>query len=135
METSAKIVWTCAFCGMQGNEDDNCKKCGAVLISCYTDEQAVNDGALIDLKTIAGSRLLVRAPNGLVVNRCTASVFNAFGKNEAEGTADTERLWKVINASTQREDDGWFKGTYEGQKLWLVPNEAGGMTLMFPEDY
>lgn len=33
--------------------------------------------------------------------------------------------------------DSWRVGTHEGKgkDLWLVPNEVGGLTLMFPEDY
>ena len=32
-------------------------------------------------------------------------------------------------------DDGWRVGTYANKKLWLIPNEVRGLTLMFPEDY
>jgi len=29
--------------------------------------------------------------------------------------------------------DGWRD--YQGKRLWLIPNEVGGLTLMFQEDY
>ena len=32
-------------------------------------------------------------------------------------------------------DRGWRTGCYRGWNLWLIPNEVGGLTLMFPEDY
>ena len=32
-------------------------------------------------------------------------------------------------------DDGWRVGEYRGKRLWLIPNEVRGLTLMFPEDY
>jgi hypothetical protein len=32
-------------------------------------------------------------------------------------------------------DDGWRTGEYQGKRLWLIPNEVGGVTVMFPEDY
>jgi hypothetical protein len=32
-------------------------------------------------------------------------------------------------------DGGWCIANYQGKALWLLPNEVGGFTLMFPEDY
>ena len=42
-------------------------------------------------------------------------------------------LWNT--ALDWTEDDGWRVGEYDGKKLWLIPNENGGLTLMFPSDY
>jgi hypothetical protein len=33
------------------------------------------------------------------------------------------------------EVDHGRKGNYGGKTLWLVQNEVGGYTLMFPQDY
>lgn len=30
------------------------------------------------------------------------------------------------------DEDSWRTGRVEGRKLWIVPNEVGGLTLMFP---
>jgi hypothetical protein len=40
-----------------------------------------------------------------------------------------------IMVKQAEDEDGWRKGTVDGRELWLVPNEVGGLTLMFPEDY
>jgi hypothetical protein len=37
--------------------------------------------------------------------------------------------------AVEADADGWRVGAYGGKTLWLVPNEANGLTLMFPEDY
>jgi len=42
----------------------------------------------------------------------------------------------AIRAMLQiKSNDGWRTGDYQGKRLWLIPNELGGLTLMFPEDY
>jgi len=48
-----------------------------------------------------------------------------------------EPLMAAIRTVLQRppDGDGWRTGDYQGKRLWLVPNEVGGLTLMFPEDY
>jgi hypothetical protein len=33
------------------------------------------------------------------------------------------------------DEDAWRTGAYEGKELWLLPNEVGGFTLLFPDDY
>jgi len=47
-------------------------------------------------------------------------------------------LVAALNAAirTGRADGDWWIGqTPDGRKVWVVPNEVGGYTAMFPEDY
>ena len=101
----------------------------AEVISVYTDAQAVEDGFLA---AIAG-------PGG--VNRVTRAVFDyftePFGSSPITGTVtNLSPLTDAIRAMLAIEpDDGWRTGDYQGKRLWLIPNEVRGLTLMFPEDY
>jgi len=98
-------------------------------ISTYTDQQAIADGALVAVPGEGG------------VNRVTRAVFDHF--TESVGTspitgavANIGRLLDANRAMLAIEpDDGWRTGDYRGMRLWLIPNEVGGLTLMFPEDY
>ena len=98
-------------------------------ISTYTDQQALQDG------------VLVAVPGDGGVNRVTRAVFDHF--TEALGTspitgpvANIGPLMDAIRAMLAIEpDDGWRTGDYQGKRLWLIPNEVGGLTLMFPGDY
>lgn len=98
-------------------------------IYTYTDEQAVEDGVLV---AIAG-------PDR--VNRVTRAVFDYFtqpmGSSPVTGpVTNISPLMDAIRAVLQAEiEDGWRIATYQDRVLWLVPNEVGGHTLMFPEDY
>ena len=98
-------------------------------ISRYTDQQAVADG------------VLVAVPGEDGVNRVTRAVFDHFteslGTSPITGSvANITSLMDAIRAMLQIEpDDGWRVGEYQGRGLWLIPNEVGGLTLMFPEDY
>ena len=101
----------------------------ADVISVYTDSQALEDGVLVALS----------GPGG--VNRFTRAVFDHF--TESLGASPTTGA--VINISPLMDavramlainpNDGWRVGDYAGKRLWLIPNEVGGLTLMFPEDY
>src|SRR5213594_3659254 len=98
-------------------------------ISTYTDQQALADGVLVAVPGEGG------------VNRVTRAVFDHFadamGSSPVTGpVTNIGPLLDAIRAMLQVEpDDGWRVGTYAGKKLWLIPNETGGLTLMFPEDY
>ena len=96
-------------------------------ISIYTDEDAVEDGVLVP---VAGDG---------AVNRVTRPVFDQFVKpigdphsNAFDLTPLTDAIRAVLNAP---DADGWRIATYNGLTLWLIPNETGGLTLMFPDDY
>ena len=94
------------------------------VIYAYTDQQAVEDGVLVWFRGEGG------------VNRITRAVFDYFTERLSDKYIDTSGLRKAINTMLKIEpDDGWRTGTYRGKKLWLVPNEVGGLTLMFPDDY
>ena len=101
------------------------------VISSYTDREAVEDGVLVPW-TGPGK-----------VNRITRAVFDHFttaiGSSPLTGpVTDVTRLARVVDAVLANPpdgDDGWRSGTHDGKKLWLAPNEVGGLTLMFPEDY
>jgi hypothetical protein len=96
-------------------------------ISVYSDAQALDDGVLVAL------------PGEGRVNRVTRAVFDHFATptgEPARGECDLSQLRAAITALLAIVPrDGWRIGTYQGQALWLIPNEVGGLTLMFPEDY
>jgi hypothetical protein len=99
------------------------------VIDSYTDAEALEDGFLV-------------AMDALPVNRVTRAVFDHFtqpmGSSPQSGVViDITPLRRVIQAMLAVEADagGWRVGAYEGKPLWLTPNEVGGLTLMFPEDW
>ena len=99
-------------------------------ISVYTDAQALDDG------------FLVAVPGEGSVNRATRAVFDHFaspiGASQAVGSVmNITPLMEAIRAMLKivPDKDGWRTGEFQGVTLWLIPNEVGGLTLMFPEDY
>ena|SRR2546425_8956378 len=99
------------------------------IIYAYTDEQAVEDGVLVPIS--AGR-----------VNRVTRTVFDQLteqmGSSPLTGpVTNIGPLMEAIRAILQLapDEDGWRKLTWRGKELWLLPNEVGGITLMFPQDY
>ena len=96
-------------------------------ISVYSDAQAIEDGFLI----------AIDGPGR--VNRATGAVFDHFAQPIGDPrfrVFDLTPLMDAIRAILKVEpDDGWRVGDYQGKRLWLIPNELGGLTLMFPEDY
>ena len=104
------------------------KKANAIVE--YTDRQALEDGVLVAIAGEGG------------VNRVTRAVFDYFtapmGESAITGpVTDITPLMEAIEAMLKIKPDegGWRTGTHEGKTLWLVPNEVGGLTLMFPKDY
>jgi len=102
----------------------------------YTDQQAIEDGVLVPLLMVPGIGR---------VNRVTRAVLVHFvGEKAAFGSMPFIELVTALKPLVSAicamleippDQDGWRTGTYQGKKLWLVPNEVGGLTLMFPEDY
>ena len=99
------------------------------VIYAYTDAEACDDGVLVAIR---------RGP----VNRVTRAVFDHFtasmGSSPVTGpVTDVGRLMRAIESMLKLEADGggWRTGSYDGKMLWLTPNEVGGLTLMFPEDW
>ena len=100
------------------------------VISTYTDPQAIEDGVLVAVPGAGG------------VNRVTRAVFDHFAPKPEDPTitspdTDVTLLHEAIRAMLKipPDEDGWRTGTYGEKKLWLIPNEVRGLTLMFPEDY
>ena len=100
-----------------------------IVIFEYSDKQAIEDGVLVSV------------PGEGKVNRVTRAVFDHFakpmGSSPAGEVTDITPLQDAIRAMLKIEpdEDGMRTGTYEGKKLWILPNEVEGLTLLFPEDY
>ena len=94
------------------------------VISTYTDREAVEDGVLVALV----------GPGG--INRVTRTVFDHFVEELGIGVTNITPLIQAMeHMLTVEVDGGWRTANYRGKALWLLPNEVGGFTLMFPEDY
>jgi len=94
------------------------------VISSYTDAQAREDGVLIAF------------PGPGRINRVTRAVFDRFTESMGVGVTNVNPLVAAMEYMlTVEVDDGWRTAHYGGKALWLIPNEVGGLTLMFPEDY
>ena len=108
-------------------KENECESCYGESISVYTDSQAVEDGVLVPVTGEGGT------------NRVTRAVFDHFTKsigNKGLRITDITALMAAIRFMRRlKPDKGWRTGVYQGKKLWLIPNEVGGLTLMFPEDY
>ena len=93
----------------------------------YSDKQALEDGVLVSV------------PGEGRVNRVTRAVFDHFVKpigDPAFQVFNVTPLMEAIRVMLKIElKEGWRTAMYQGKELWLVPNEVGGFTLMFPEDY
>ena len=109
------------------------------IISSYTDAEALEDGFLAELHTGVMFR-------GLPINRMTEHLFEdlrPFVEAEAplfDGDFD-QALASILRAkcsfaSGDSGNTGEIGDIYRiPPKLWLVRNEVGGWTAMFPEDY
>jgi hypothetical protein len=94
------------------------------VVSSYTDAEAVEDGFLVALS----------GPGNL--NRVTRAVFDHFAESMGPGITNIGPLMDAVRHMLSVEsDNGWRTGNFRGKTLWLIPNEVGGFTLMFPEDY
>ena len=109
------------------------------VISSYTDAEALEDGFLGELRT--GVTL-----QGLPINRIRSNLFDdlrPFAEAEAplfdgdfnQALASILRT-KCSFASGHPGNTGEIGDIYRmAPKLWLVRNEVGGWTAMYPEDY
>lgn len=98
-------------------------------ILVYTDTEALAFGVLI-------------SAFGSPVNRIERTVFDhfigTFGHSEASGPiVDVAPLRRAMKAILARKPalNGWRRATYQGKKLWLVPNDVEGLTLMFAKKF
>ena len=108
-------------------------------ISVYTDAEAIEDGVLVDIG--ARARFL-----GLPVNRMTGHLFQdlkPFAEDDValHGDDFSEALASILRTKCQLAkgdpgNTGEIGDIYTlPPKLWLVRNEVGGWTAMYPEDY
>jgi|LSQX01.3.fsa_nt_gb hypothetical protein len=119
------------------------------LIYSYTDREALEDGVLFDLSLYIPAGSPPRDPNfNRGVDRVTASVFFDYAtcdkdrkgacllENEVNPDYDVSEILKIISIIFKRKpDEGMYIGKYEGKTFWIMPNERGNLTLMYPEDY
>lgn len=112
--------------------DDNSKEFedelfGPVIFS-YTDAEALKDGVLFDVTPYTRDK----------VNRVTASVYvllEGFEYKEEFPNKYRDLEDTALSALNRSEDKELVEFQYKGNKLWLMDNETGGKTIMFPEDY
>jgi hypothetical protein len=110
-------------------------------ISVYTDAEALEDGILVDLGQFPRVAFLE-----LPINRMTSHLFDdlkPFLEPDAEG--DVEEFGLALASTLQTkcqfaESDPGNRGEVGDicripPNLWLVRNEVGGWTAMYPEDY
>ena len=104
----------------------------AEIISTYTDQQALEDGALVDI-TQAHATLLCRT-----VNRMTRGLWEEFAPflklAEVKRMTELAYLGKILKTKLTL---AYFKGDIwqVPPGLWLIENELGVWTIMRPEDY
>lgn len=133
----------------------------ADIISRYSDEEAVDDGVLADISAW-GVRHIGRPVNRMTRNlfeslRPYSEPMSACGRHmlsATEGfTADCDdcqtafgmhmestlrtKLKLAVDTAEEGEERGYlFKlPGRDDDGIWLIGNELGGFTVMFPEDY
>jgi hypothetical protein len=110
---------------------------GFKVISIYTDHEACEGGVLVP---IAARDRVTRAvwdyllsrenvnPGGTEDKRHDRALFTS-GRMIGQHALEAKRVYK------ENIGDGIFTFIELGRKMWIIPNEIGGLTLMFPEDY
>lgn len=111
-------------------------------ISVYTDADGIEDGFIVDLTQVTRVRF-----HGLPINRMTRHLFDdlePFVKSQAEtiyGGSFVSAFSAILSAkirfaSGDPGDTGEVGDIFTiPPKLWLVRNELGGWTAMYPADY
>jgi hypothetical protein len=106
-------------------------------ISVYTDAQAIEDGVLADL-----TQFCTVTFHGLPINRMTSHLYEELipfllGCDADFGKSLSSMLrTKLTFAKGDPGNTGEIGDIYTlPPNLWLVRNEVGGWTAMFPEDY
>ena len=105
-------------------------------ISEYSDEHALEDGVLIDLTQLTKLQF-----HGLPINRMTRHLLHGF-KPELDSEEDTKMfgyylrwVFRTKFALAQRSPDSVGDIWWLPPNIWLVLNDVGGWTAMYPEDY
>ena len=110
-------------------------------ISVYTDAEALDDGFLVDLGQFTRVAFL-----GLPINRMTRHLFDDLKPFLDTDTESDAKEFGFALGSTLRTKCSFATGDpgNSGEigdiyrippNLWLVRNELGGWTAMYPEDY
>lgn len=100
---------------------------GFEIISEYSDEQAVEDGVLVNIASVTGDHN----------DRATIHLWGEYTRQLLSGmlTDITELSALYKRVKEQPIKDEWrILPTPKGE-VWLIPNEVGGLTLMFASDY
>lgn len=133
------------------------------VIYSYTDQDAVTDGVLVPVNAkdrvtravwdfisarVASNRPPLRWPlSGSVKamypldtdadwRTCALCVGLLEHYSEpARLLYDNDTLWHAKLEATATTLDSISPGSKEALQVWILPNELGGLTLMFPEDY
>ena len=110
------------------------------VIDAYTDIDAIEDGILVDLTQFMDVRFHARP-----INRMTRHLFDDFKSmlDNAEGDAKKfgYRLKWIFRTKMSFAEESPGNAGIAGDivtippNLWLVRNEVGGWTAMYPEDY
>ncbi len=102
-------------------------------ISRYTDQDALEDGVIVDISPLS---LLFR---GVLVNRMTRSLWEdlqPFVKAEA-ALYEGNEMRALAQIMATKIHMAFYKGDIWQlpPNIWLIENELGGWTAMYPEDY
>ncbi len=102
-------------------------------ISRYTDQDALEDGTIVDISSLS---LLFQ---GVLVNRMTRSLWEdlqPFVKAESV-LFDGDEVKALAQIMATKIQLAYYKGGIWQlpPNIWLIENEIGGWTAMYPEDY
>jgi hypothetical protein len=100
-------------------------------ISVYTDQDALNDGILVDISSL--NLVFDEKP----VNRITIALFASMEQEYPApdgSTIDLEAFGRAMGAKlSTATGDGRLRTI--PPDMWLVENEVNGWSLMYPSDY
>jgi hypothetical protein len=105
----------------------------AEIISTYTDNDAIEDGIIIDisdLKIYFNQKIITR------ITIAANQIVSLSGKPDFEAKETLQHISTNAKYDGTGEDAwGIVKIRRLKEKLWLIPNEHNGYTLMLPSDY
>lgn len=106
------------------------------VVFTYSDADALRDGVLIAISAVHRA---TRAVWDYVYDECTDRTLEEpkrLNSTRAQITSLVNSLESIAKEIWDKNIDGGIATTMHfGKKMWLIPNENDGMTLMFPEDY
>ena len=114
------------------------------VIYSYTDENAIEDGVLVDVTPSNDPSVNTLRPKVLMSTALYERLKEVAIKRDVEVYQVTVPLIMdaalVVQAGHQKDPNEylWTKGlegNASGQDVWVAKNGMGGFTLMFPSDY